>query len=98
NAKQSGIGLVAALAGAAMVAGCAERGVPRPALIRSIVFAVLPAALLYALWRYYAAHAGVAELTPLPMTEWNWATFPATLKSVGKIVSEKPVYFGCVAV
>src|SRR3989442_15303649 len=85
NAKQSGIGLVAALAGAAMVAGCAERGVPRWVLVRSIVIAVLPAALLYALWRYYAAQAGVAELTPLPWAEWNWATFPATLKSVGRI-------------
>jgi hypothetical protein len=35
NTKQSGIGLVAALAGAAIVAGWAERSVPRPALIRS---------------------------------------------------------------
>jgi hypothetical protein len=72
--------------------------VRRAALIRSIVLAVVPAALLYGLWRYYATRAGVAELTPLPWTEWNWATFPATLKSVGKIISEKPVYFGCVAV
>jgi hypothetical protein len=98
NAKQSGIGLVAALAGAAAVAGWAERAAPRLVLIRSIVLAVMPAALLYGLWRFYAAHAGVAELTPLPWAEWNWATLPATLKSVGKIVSEKPVYFGCVAV
>jgi hypothetical protein len=98
NAKQSGIGLVAALTGAAVVAGWAERAVPRAALIRSIVLGALPAALLYGLWRYYAAHAGVAELTPLPWAEWNWATLPATLKSVGKIVSEKPVYFGCVVV
>ena len=35
NAKQSGIGLVAALAGAAAVAGWVERAVPRTALIRS---------------------------------------------------------------
>jgi hypothetical protein len=98
NAKQSGIGLVAALAGAAAVAGWTERAVPRLVLLRSIVLAALPAALLYGLWRYYAAHAGVAELTPLPWAEWNWATLPTTLKSVGKIVSEKPVYFGCVAV
>jgi hypothetical protein len=61
------------------------------------VVAVVPALLLYALWRYYAAHAGVAELTPLPMAEWNWGTLPATLRSIGKIIAEKPVYFGCVA-
>jgi hypothetical protein len=44
--------------------------------------------LLYGLWRYYAAHAGVAELTPLPIDEWNWSTLPATLRSIGKIVAE----------
>jgi hypothetical protein len=96
NAKQSGIGLVAALAGAAIAAGWAERGVPRPALIRSAALAIVPALLLYGLWRYYAAHAGVAELTPLPWADWNWSTLPATLQSIGKIIAEKPVYFGCV--
>jgi hypothetical protein len=97
NTKQSGIGLVAALAGAAIAAGWAERGVPRQALIRSAALATAPALLLYGLWRYYAAHAGVAELTPLPMAEWNWGTLPLTLRSIGKVVAEKPVYFGCVA-
>ena len=58
----------------------------------------VPALLLYVLWRYYADHAGVAELTPLPMAEWNWGTLPTTLRSIGKIITEKPVYFGCVAV
>jgi hypothetical protein len=31
------------------------------------------------------------------MAEWNWSTLPATLRSIGKVVAEKPVYFGCVA-
>src|SRR5204862_5501306 len=79
NTKQSGIGLVAALAGAAIAAGWAERAVPGWRLIRSTVAALVPALLIYVLWRYYAAHAGVAELTPLPMAEWNWSTLPATL-------------------
>jgi len=97
NTKQSGIGLVAALAGAAIVTGWAERGVSRPRLIRATVLAMTPALLLYVMWRYYAAHAGVAELTPLPMAEWNWGTLPTPLRSIGKIITEKPVYFGCVA-
>jgi hypothetical protein len=96
NAKQSGIGLVAALAGAAIAAGWAERAVPRVALIRLTTFAIVPALILYGLWRYYAAHAGVAELSPLPLADWNWSTLPATLRSIGKIITEKPVYFGCV--
>ena len=96
NAKQSGIGLVAALAGAALATGWAERAVSRPTLIRLTVLAVLPALLLYGLWRYYASHAGVAELTPLPVAEWNWSTLPTTLRSIGRIIAEKPVYFGLV--
>lgn len=98
NAKQSGIGLVLALAGAAVVAGWAERAVPRPALIRQTALALIPALLLFALWRYYASYAGVAELTPLPWNEWHWATLPETLLSIARAVAEKPVYFGGVAI
>jgi hypothetical protein len=67
-------------------------------LIRHAALAIAPALLLYALWRYYASYAGVAELTPLPWEEWNWGTLPATVRSIGKVVSEKPVYFGGVTI
>jgi hypothetical protein len=97
NAKQSGLGLVAALAGAAAAAGWGERAVARAALLRAIAIAVLPPVLLFALWRYYATHAGVAELKALPWGEWNWATMPETLRSIGRVIAEKPIYFGCVA-
>jgi hypothetical protein len=98
NSKQSGIGLVAALAGAAAVAGCCERGVPRLAFVRSILITTLPAAFLYGLWRYYVAYAGVAELTPLPVAAWNWGVLPAMLESASGIIAEKAVYFGCAAI
>ena len=98
NTKQSGIGLVAALAGAAVVTGSAERAVAKGALLRATALALLPALFLYALWRYYAAHAGVAELEPLPLARWNWAGIPATLASIAKTVAEKPAYFGGVGV
>jgi hypothetical protein len=97
NAKQSGIGLVAACAGAAAIAGWAERGVPRLELVRWIATTTVPAAIVYGLWRYYVAYAGVAELTPLPLAEWNWSVLPAMLASAGRIIAEKAVYFGCVA-
>ena len=97
NAKQSGIGLVAASAGAAAIAGWAERGMPRLELMRSIAIATVPAAIVYGLWRYYVDYAGVAELTPLPLAEWNWSLLPAILASAGRIIAEKAVYFGCVA-
>jgi len=98
NAKQSGIGLVVAILGAAAIVGFAERRVRRPALLRSIVFAALPALLMFGVWRYYVAYAGVAELTPRPLMEWNWSIVPAMLASAGHIIAEKAIYFGGVGI
>ena len=97
NTKQSGIGLVLALAGAAVATGLAERAARRLRLAREVALALVPAAVLYAVWRYYAARAGVAELKPLPFNEWNWAMLPETFFSVADAIAEKPVYFGAVA-
>jgi len=80
------------------VTGLAERAVAKGALLRATALALLPALVLYAVWRYYALHAGVAELEPLPWARWNWAGIPATVASMAKVVAEKPVYFGAVAV
>jgi hypothetical protein len=95
--KQSGIGLVVALAGAAAVTAWAERAVPRKSAFRLAATAPLPAFALYMLWRYYVARAGVAELTPLPFSGWNWRGLGASLASAGDVVLAKPAYFGCVA-
>jgi hypothetical protein len=97
NAKQSGIGLAAAVAGAAFVVGVAEAAVDRAELARSIVLALLPAALVYALWRWYVAHAGVAELTNLPPSAWNWRLLPDTFHSILTTIAEKPLYFAAEA-
>lgn len=93
NTKQSGIGLVLAVAGAAVVVTIAER--PRrwwPA-IGPTVLALMPAAALYLVWRYYASHAGVAELEPLPLGAWNWSLLPATFKAIAGSIFEKPTFF-----
>jgi hypothetical protein len=95
--KQSGIGLVVALAGAAAVTAWAERAVPRRSALRLATTAPLPAFVLYMLWRYYVARSGVAEITPLPFPSWNWNGLGTCLASVGEVVLGKPTYFGCVA-
>jgi hypothetical protein len=95
--KQSGVGLVAAIAIAAAVAAAAERTVPRRAAWRFTAAVSLPAFLLYALWRYHIARAGVAELRPLPFAQWNWSGIVGSLASAGTVVCGKPVYFGFVA-
>lgn len=96
NTKQSGLGLVAALAGAALAVAWVERETPRARAVRRVGTAVVPAVLLYLVWRYYIAHAGVAELRLLPIAEWNWRIMPAAFASILATVAEKPVYFACV--
>jgi membrane protein YdbS with pleckstrin-like domain len=98
NIKQTGLGLVAALAGAALISASAERGVPRMAALRVVGLTLLPATLLYAIWRYHVAGAGVAELTPLPFTDWHWSGIGATAASAIHVMFGKLTYFGCVAV
>jgi hypothetical protein len=97
DVKQTGFGLVAALAGAALIGTWAERGVQHAAAMRFTLLAVAPAVLLYAVWRYHVAHAGVDELRPLPFAEWNWAHLFETAASVFNVVAAKPFYFGCAA-
>jgi len=98
NSKQSAIGLVMALVGAAIGIGLAERAVPRGDLVKRVVLALAPAAFLYGLWRYFVAQAGLKELTPLPFDAWNWDTLPATLASLAAAIAGKPLYFGGVAI
>ena len=97
NTKQSGIGLAAATAGAALLTSWAESRRQLRGMLRLIGLAILPALGLYALWRYHVLVAGVDELKPLPFAQWNWAKFPAILASAGEVITAKPVYFGCAA-
>ncbi len=94
--KQSGVGLVAALGGAALITLWAERAASRAGALRFVTAALLPSLLLYAVWRYWVAHAGVAELTPLPFGDWNWSDLGATAASALDVVLGKGTYFGCV--
>ena len=97
NAKQTGIALVAALTGAALITACAEGRVQLAAALRGTVLAVLPALFLSAIWRYHVGRAGVDELTLLPIGDWNWTHLSDTAVSVLGVISEKPLYFGCAA-
>ena len=93
NVKQSGIGLVLALMGAAVVVGAMARAAPWRRTLAETAAVLLPAALLYAAWRYYVLYAGVAELKPLPLSEWHWEVLPATFASIAAAIAHKPAYF-----
>ena len=55
--------------------------------------AIFPALFLYALWRYHVAHAGVEELKPLPIAEWNWPRLPETAASALDVSVGKAALF-----
>ncbi len=97
NTKQTGVALVASLAGAALISAWAEQRVRLKAAVRRTVLAVLPALFLFAIWRYHVGHAGVDELTLLPFDDWNWTHLSDTAASVFGVIYGKPLYFGCVA-
>jgi len=98
NIKQTGFGLVAAIAGAALISARAERGLQYAAAVRFTGLAILPAILLVAIWRYHVMRAGVDELKPLPVAEWNWGHLTQTAASAFDVISGKPSFFGCAAV
>jgi len=93
NTKQSGIGLVVTSAGAALLASWLETGRQPRSMLRLVGMAILPSLGLYALWRYHVSLAGVDELKPLPLAQWNWVELPAILTSVGEAIADKVVYF-----
>jgi hypothetical protein len=97
NTKQTGIALVASLGGAALISARAEQGVHFAAACRYTMLAVLPALLLFMVWRHHVAHSGVDELTPLRPADWNWSRLADAAASMLAVVSEKSLYFGCVA-
>jgi hypothetical protein len=96
NVKQTGPGMVAALTGAALIGVWSERGWQAAAAVKPVGLTIIPAMFLYAVWRYHVAHAGVAELKPLSFAEWNWPRLAETAGSAFDVISEKPLYFGCV--
>jgi hypothetical protein len=97
NTKQSGIGLVAASAGAAVLTSLAEGGPQHRSMLRLVALAVVSPIAIYMLWRYHVSIAGVDELKPLPLAQWNWAKVPEILASAGRVVAGKVVYFSCAA-
>jgi hypothetical protein len=98
NIKQDSIALAVGLAVATLVLALwLTPGRRRPAAIQ-IALAVLPAVLLYLVWRWYVlGHFAAGELKLLPLAEWQVASIPAILRSMAGTVVEKPYFFLAVA-
>jgi len=96
NTKQSGVGLVAALAVAYVVVAAVDRR-PFRDTVRFLVQALLPSIVLYLLWRFYVLrYFPGGELKPLPWHLWQWGYIPQILASMGHYIVNKGVFYGLV--
>ena len=95
NIKQESVVFVGALALTVAILGLSDRRIGFwRALVRFLpVF--LPAAALYALWRWWVLDAFPTggELKLLPFDQWHWELLPEILARIGAIVVEKGVFF-----
>jgi hypothetical protein len=92
NTKQSGLGLVIALAAPLAALGLTIPG-RRIATAVSLAVAVLPSLLLYAIWQIFVAHAGIAQLTVLPESAWNIPLLPQILRAMLHEVVLRATFF-----
>ncbi len=93
NIKQESIMLVAGVLAAALWLVVMARGPRRPALT-ALGLAVLPAALLYLLWRWYVlSHFELGELKNLPPSAWHVHEIPQILAAMAGEAAQKVVLF-----
>ena len=94
--KQDSIALALGMVLAAALQPPAS-GDQRRAVVQRAAVAAIPAAVLYAAWTWYV-HARFAnpdaELTWMPLAQWQWHLLPMVLRQIVHIVGEKIVFFG----
>jgi hypothetical protein len=96
NIKQDSVALAAGVVLAALV--LAVGGERRGHRIAALLLAALPAALLYLAWRWYVlSHLAAGELKPLPFSQWQFANASLIIRSMARVVLEKPYFFGLAA-
>lgn len=96
NIKQESVAFVGALALSIAILGLFDRRVGFWRAVVRFLPAFLPAAALYALWRWWVldAFSSGGELKLQPFDQWHWELLPQILARIGEIVFEKGVFFG----
>lgn len=94
--KQDSIALALGMVLAAALQPPAPGG-QRRAVVQRAAVAAIPTAVLYAAWTWYV-HARFtnpdAELTWMPLAQWQWHLLPSVLRQIVHIAGEKIVFFG----
>ncbi len=98
NIKQSGIGLVLPVGVSMLILALMHPRIPRRRAVAVTVAALIPAVLLYLIWRRFAlASFVVGELKPRPFSEWNIALLPRIFLSILRTMVQKATFFLCMA-
>jgi hypothetical protein len=98
NTKQSGIGLVLPVGVSMLVLAFLHPRIPRRRAVAVAVATLIPAIVLYLLWRRFAlASFAVGELKPRPFSEWNTALLPQIFASILRTIAQKAAFFLCMA-
>jgi hypothetical protein len=94
NIKQSGLGLVLPIGATMLALGVADKATPSRRVLVATALALLPALVLYGVWRRFATAAfPEGELKLLPFAEWNWTLLPGIAAAMLHVMFQKAAYF-----
>ncbi|MGO8916450.1 MAG: hypothetical protein ACLQJR_11140 [Stellaceae bacterium] len=98
NIKQDSVALAVGLVAAALVLAVLQQRRQRGRTVAALLIAAAPAAALYLAWRgYVLGHFAVGELKLLPVDQWQFDLVPLILRSMARVVVQKPYFFLAVA-
>lgn len=96
--KQVGIVLAFGVVAGMLALALLDRRIARGGAVGALAAASVPALVLYGIWRVYVlSHFQAGELKLLPSSMWEFDIVPATLANMLEEISEKPVFFGLLA-
>jgi hypothetical protein len=95
NTKQSALELALSIEIAGLIVIVSGRARQVPSILDS--WHILPPAILYGVWRWYATTSfPVGELKLLPVNQWNIALIPQIFAGIIHAISQRGVYFALI--
>jgi hypothetical protein len=97
NVKQVGLVLFVVVSAGVMVTAWRDPAVSIAKFLRFVPVMVVPALILYGLWRYHITSQMSgwpgAEITLKPFADWSFHLIPAILKQMAVVAAKKSLYF-----
>ena len=97
NVKQVGLVLFVVVSAGVAAAAWRDPAVGAAKFLRHVPVMVVPALILYGLWRYHIASQMSgwpgAEFTLKPFADWSFHLIPAIIKQMAVVAAKKSLYF-----